>query len=124
MRRVLGMGLRADATADALAQAISDAGRVDLLAVLEDKGAHPALTAQGIALQLLPRAALCGVQTPTISPRIMDIFGTGSVAEALALVAAGEGARILSPRKVSPCGTITTALAGQYDTGPLEEDHP
>ncbi|WP_339112621.1 cobalamin biosynthesis protein [Thioclava sp. GXIMD2076] len=124
MSRVLGIGLRREATAEALAQAIADAGPVDLLAVLGDKGAHPALTAQGIPLRLLPRAALRGVQTPTVSSRIMNAFGTGSVAEALALGAAGVGAQILSPRRVSPCGTITTALAGSPDAGAKEEDHP
>jgi cobalt-precorrin 5A hydrolase len=39
------------------------------------------------------------------------MFGTGSIAEASALVAAGPGARLRGPRAVSADGTATAAIA-------------
>ncbi len=49
--------------------------------------------------------------TPTQSVRIQDKFGTGSLAEAAALVAAGPGARLLAERVISSDGMATAAIA-------------
>ncbi|WP_152464934.1 cobalamin biosynthesis protein [Sulfitobacter sp. THAF37] len=49
--------------------------------------------------------------TPTQSERIKDRFGTGSLAEAAALVTAGPEARLVAPRVVSRDGMATAALA-------------
>jgi cobalt-precorrin 5A hydrolase len=64
-----------------------------------------------LPLLTLPRAALRGISTPTISPRVMDDFGTGSVAEACALLGAGRAARIVAFRARSDMGQATCALA-------------
>ncbi|WP_406736523.1 cobalamin biosynthesis protein [Thioclava sp. GXIMD4215] len=120
MTRVLGVGLQSRAESAALA-ALLDAAREaapDMLAILADKADHPALQtvlqavqAAGLPVCLIARSRLNGVATPTYSARVAERFGTGSVAEALALVAAGPEARIVQPRAISPCGTMTTALA-------------
>jgi cobalt-precorrin 5A hydrolase len=53
--------------------------------------------------------AVAGVATPTQAPRVQALYGTGSVAEAAALVGAGPGARLVTPRQV--IGGVTIAVA-------------
>jgi cobalt-precorrin 5A hydrolase len=50
-------------------------------------------------------------ETPTKSDRIERQFGTGSLAEAAALAAAGPGATLLAVRVVSGDGMATAAIA-------------
>ena len=52
-----------------------------------------------------------GVATLSQSDRVEALFQTGSVAEATALVAAGQGAQLRRPRAVSEDGTATAAIA-------------
>ena len=47
----------------------------------------------------------------TQSAKVAERFGTGSVAEAAALAAAGPGAQLLGPRVVSGDGLATAAIA-------------
>ena len=54
---------------------------------------------------------LAGVETATRSERIAAKFGVGSLAEAVALVAAGRNARLVSSRVVSQDRTATAAIA-------------
>jgi cobalt-precorrin 5A hydrolase len=51
----------------------------------------------------------------TQSARVRERFGTGSVAEASALAAAGPGARLLGPRVISGDGLATAAIAERKD---------
>lgn len=113
---VAGFGFRSGATPDALADALARAGGaegVTHLATLAAKAA--ALEPLGRALDLpvvaLEPKALRGVPTPTRSDRVEALFGTGSVAEAAALAAAGPGALLRGPRAVSADGTATAAIA-------------
>ena len=122
---VLGLGLRAQAEASALqalwlqaqsAQAAPVSGFC-AVALLEGKATHPALARwlQDVA----PHAAVIAVaqnQLPaqpvaTHSPRLQARYGTGSVAEAAALSAAGPGAALLVPRLVAQDGSTTLAVA-------------
>jgi cobalt-precorrin 5A hydrolase len=113
-----GVGLREGATGAAFADALARAGRrPDALACLDSK-ATPALTdwATGLGLPLahFTEQDIAGEQTLTCSPRIKARFGTGSVAEALALASARKGgyrARLIVPRVQSACGMATIALA-------------
>ena len=52
-----------------------------------------------------------GIATPTQSQLITEKFGTGSVAEAAALAAAGPRARLITTRTVSQDRTATAAIA-------------
>ncbi len=143
---VLGIGLRAQAPADALqalwreAQAAltapapqgpqghwaahtshaPHAAQVDgfcAVALLDSKARHPALARwlQAVA----PHAAVIAVaqdQLPaqpvaTHSPRLQARYGTGSVAEAAALSAAGPEATLIVPRLVAADGSATLAVA-------------
>lgn len=151
---VAGLGLRATARANhlqALWQQACDwlvqqpdwpAGQVPTvttLAVLAHKAGHPALQAWraqlpwATRLLALPPVQLAGQPVPTQSARLLARYGTGSVAEAAALVAAGPGARLWRPRWVAADGCATLALAlacaapsfdcvsGEAIASPLEE---
>lgn len=120
MIRVLGIGCRGGATGQSLAEAANKAlscapGPLDRLATLEERAGTDTVSAfaarHGLALVALTEAALAGCFTATRSARIEARFGTGSVAEAAALVAAGRGARLCAVRQVSTDGTVTAAIA-------------
>ncbi len=115
--RVAGLGFRASATAASLRAALAAAGAADAdaLATLAEKADAPVLTALAETLRLpviaVPAAALAGIATLTNTPRQQALFGTGSLAEAVALHAAGPGARLRAPRVISPDGLATAAIA-------------
>jgi cobalt-precorrin 5A hydrolase len=113
---VAGFGLRSGATLAALQDALARAGgaeRVTHLATLAAKaeGLGPMARVLGLPVLALEPDILRGVPTLTQSDRVVEMFGTGSVAEAVALVAAGPGARLFGPRAVSVDGTATAAIA-------------
>ena len=113
---VAGFGCRAGATVESLAAALAAAaeGRaVDRLAAPADRVALLTPLARALGLQVIAVAddALRAVRTPTRSPVSLAARGTGSVAEAAALHAAGPGARLLTRRHVSPDRRATCALA-------------
>ena len=113
---VAGIGCSSRATAPEiralLAQLAAGQG-LDALVCLQARAAALGPVAQGLGLPLVALApeAIRGVTTPSQSPRIAACFGTGSVAEACALRAAGRKARIIAARQVSPQGQATCALA-------------
>ncbi|MEG3175498.1 cobalamin biosynthesis protein [Sphingomonas sp. RB3P16] len=86
---------------------------VTALAAPDDKIAllAPLAERRGLALLAIPADAVAGIATPTTSPPSLKARGTGSVAEAAALVAAGKGARLLSCRHISPDRMATCAIA-------------
>ncbi len=120
MIRVLGIGCRGAVTEAALSDAVGKAlsrapGPLDRLATLAERaGTEPVLALaarHGLRLVGLDATALEGCATPTRSARIAARFGTGSVAEAAALVAAGAGARLCCERQISTDGMATAAIA-------------
>ena len=64
----------------------------------------------------VPEADLSQAPVVTTSPASLARFGTGSVAEASALVTAGEGARLIGKRVVSSDGMATCAIAERAGT--------
>ena len=114
--RVVGLGLRAAATLEGVHELFRQLQvmSASTLAVPAFRQAHPlvaGLQAAGFRLVLIPEEMLLGVSTPTRSPRILARFGTGSLAEACAIIAAGPGARLVEPRVISADGCVTAALA-------------
>lgn len=104
--RVAGLGFSRRATPDDFAQALVVAGPVAALATAQEKAAAlraalPSARVIGVAVR--------GVATPGQSPRAQAAHGTGSVAEAAALVAAGPGARLVLERQV--IGGVVVAVA-------------
>lgn len=114
--RVAGLGFRGAATFESLNDALERAGgQVDALATAEVKAMMPAVRvlakALGLPLHSVSRTALGAQTTLTQSAKVREKFGTGSVAEAAALAAAGPGARLLGARVVSGDGLATAAIA-------------
>lgn len=115
---VAGLGFSSQASAESLRAAydLASAGHdVSALATVADKDGHPALAefadSLNLPLHLLPAEDLAGQRTLTCSPRSRATYGTGSVAEAAALVAAGPSARLLAPRHISTDRLATCAIA-------------
>jgi cobalt-precorrin 5A hydrolase len=113
---VAGFGFRTGVTLAALQDALARAGGPDgvtHLATLTAKVAGLEPLAQALALPVLSMEpeALRDLPTLSRSDRVEALFGTGSVAEAAALAAAGQGARLWGPRAVSADGTATAAIA-------------
>ncbi|MFZ1468885.1 MAG: cobalamin biosynthesis protein [Paracoccaceae bacterium] len=119
---VAGLGFRAGASVDSLHDALARAAAdhsPDCLATAADKAVAPAFQ-RLVAETRLPFHAisapdLSAVKTPTQSAAAQASHGTGSVAEAAALAAAGPGARLLAPRAISSDRQATCALAMKAD---------
>ena len=121
--KIAGFGFRKAACVESLREALVAAGGADgvvALATAEEKAGALALNALAAELRLPVRAitpaALEAAKTLTQSNRVATRFGTGSLAEAAALAAAGPGARLLAPRAVSPDGMATAAIAEGTNT--------
>ena len=113
---VAGFGFRSGVTLGALQDALARAGGaegVTHLATLAAKahGLAELSAALGLPVVAVAAEALAGLVVVTQSDRVAALYGTGSVAEAAALVAAGPGARLRGPRAVSTDGTATAAIA-------------
>lgn len=114
---VAGFGFRKSVPLSSLRAALALARQgqppVDALATPADKG--PVLTplaeALGLPLIAVTPEALAAAPTRTCSGASLSTRGTGSVAEASALAAAGAGARLVTPRHISPDRMATCAIA-------------
>ena len=116
--KIAGMGFRKTAGIDSLRSALLAAGGTDglvALATAAEKAEALPLVALAAELHLpicaIAPAALAAIKTPTWSERVNARFGTGSVAEAAALAAAGPAARLVGLRAVSADGMATAAIA-------------
>lgn len=115
---VAGIGFQTSATPKALQSAYDLACKtagiqgVDALASISEKTCSPVLQKFSADKSLpLQSVNVTGVITPTQSARIQSLYGTGSVAEAAALICAGPTARLICPRITSLCGRVTIAIA-------------
>ena len=111
--RVAGFGFRHAASLDSLRAALALAGGdVAALATAEGKAAGLQALARemgvpviGISVQEMAAQGVPG------SDRVRALYGTGSVAEAAALAAAGQGARLVVGRVTSPDRAVVVAIA-------------
>lgn len=116
--KVAGLGFRQDVTLASLREALAAAGGADGLAAMatvSDKAdAEPLKQLArecGVPIKAIPADVLASVDTPTQSKLVTEKFGTGSVAEAAALAAAGPRGRLIATRAVSQDRTATAAIA-------------
>lgn len=115
---VAGFGFREAAglasILDALARA-AGADRATHLSVARDMADHggfrDAVAELALPLIAVDRDAMVAIDTPTQSPRSIAARGVGSVAEAVAMAAAGEGATLTGPRSISGDRMATCAIA-------------
>lgn len=114
---VAGFGFRSGAGLPSLRAALALAQQglppVTHLATAADKVPALATLARALGLPLtgISPEALAGVSTRTDSAASRAARGTGSLAEAAALAAAGPGARLLTPRHISTDRMATCAIA-------------
>jgi cobalt-precorrin 5A hydrolase len=118
---VAGLGSRRGVTAEDVMAAIRAAvgthglpmARIGLLATGEAKSGETAFAEAalrlGLPLEIVSQANLAAQQTPTRSTASLAASGVGSMAEAAALAAAGDDARLLGPR--TALGPVTCAIA-------------
>lgn len=116
--KVAGLGFKRDVTLASLREALLAAGGSEGLAAVatvSDKADAEVLKQLarecGVPIKAIAAEMLAGIDTPTQSNLIAKKFGTGSVAEAAALAAAGPGARLIATRVVSQDRTATAAIA-------------
>jgi cobalt-precorrin 5A hydrolase len=123
-RLVIGLGFRDAASTQSIGEVLSavalQAARPELatvIAVVEDKAAHPGLRAaaqfarlpvETVAVETMRQA---DTRLTTRSELVLKKRGVGSVSEATALAAAGTGARLIVTRMVSADRTATAAAA-------------
>ncbi|WP_050526610.1 cobalamin biosynthesis protein [Pseudorhodobacter aquimaris] len=119
---VAGFGFRTGVSAASLYEALMLAmggHRPDCLATAADKAQSAAfqqlVTETGLPFRAIPARDLAAINTPTQSAAAQTSHGTGSVAEAAALAAAGPQARLLAPRIISTDRQATCALAMTED---------
>ena len=114
---VAGFGFRSGASLSSLRGALALAQKghppVTHLATAQDKLAALVPLAQALGLPVTGVApeALTVAPTTTCSAASQAAHAVGSVAEASAMAAAGAGARLLSPRHISPDRMATCAIA-------------
>ncbi len=113
---VAGFGFRSGVTGGALMDALARAGGVagvTHLATVAAKaeGLAELAAALGLPVLAVEPQLLAAQAVLTQSDRVEALYGTGSVAEAAALAAAGPGARLRGPRVTSADGTATAAIA-------------
>lgn len=121
--RIAGFGFRSEATLESLIQALDQlidqygsvykyglinrlAAARSMLPLVEELG-----RLRNIEVIAVADAELSTVTTLTHSTHSLQARGTGSVAEAVALLAAGPNARLVGPRIISVDRRATAALA-------------
>lgn len=120
--KIAGFGFRRAASLSSLRDALTAAGGAEgvaALATATEKASTPALVELagilGVPVHAVPVETLADAVTESHSAAATARFGTGSVAEASALVAAGVGSRLLAPRARSRDGMAMAAIAISAD---------
>lgn len=119
---VAGLGFRKDAGIDSLRDALRAVGgeSAQAFATAEDKAGAAVILAlaaeYNLPLFAIAAESLRNQITLTQSARVHALYGTGSLAEAAALAAAGPGAQLRGPRVTSQDGRATAALAERSPT--------
>ena len=111
---VAGLGFRKGVSTGSLKAALALVGPAEILATAEGKENEPGLRdlCAEYGLQIIAvRRDLLAAHGITGSPQSLALYGTGSVAEASALAAAGPGARLVQTRLKGPDGMAVVALA-------------
>jgi cobalt-precorrin 5A hydrolase / precorrin-3B C17-methyltransferase len=101
------------AVADLLDTTLETAGleraSVAEVATLDRKSSEPALQALGLPMRAFTTTALREVGVPTPSAAVARAVGTPSVAEAAALLAAGQGGELVVPKQANAVATVAIA---------------
>ena len=115
---VAGFGFRESVTEDSLIDALSrigDAVKPTHFATVDAKVNNPAFrtfaNTAGVKVVAVEAEKLAAQQTITQSKAAFEAYGAGSIAEAVALSAAGPKTKLLAPRVISADRKATCAIA-------------
>jgi cobalt-precorrin 5A hydrolase / precorrin-3B C17-methyltransferase len=95
--------------AEVLAEAGLAAPSIGVVATIDRRSAHPAVTGLGVPVRAFPAPTLAAVAVPNPSRVVGDAVGTPSVAEAAALLAAGPDASLVVAKRTSAAATVAVA---------------
>ncbi|CAM4038201.1 cobalamin biosynthesis protein [Nocardia ninae] len=116
----VGLGLRSGTPADPIVAAVREMlgdNEISCLATIDRRMGEPGLrdaaAELGVAVQGYAAAELAEVPVPNPDARTSAAVGTGSVAEAAAILAAGHGTLVITKRIVAG----VTIAAAQRTTG-------
>ncbi|WP_194834798.1 cobalamin biosynthesis protein [Nocardia sp. XZ_19_369] len=104
----VGLGLRSGTHADSIVAAVREVlgdNPISCLATIDRRMGEPGLrdaaAELGVSVQGYSAAELADVPVPNPDARIATAVGTGSVAEAAAILAAGHGTLVITKRIVA-----------------------
>lgn len=114
---VVGVGCSTEATPEEVARlleaTLAGAGlaraSVGLVATIDRRRAHRSVTSLGLPVRSFSADELAPVSVPRPSPVVAAAVGTPSVAEAAALLAAGDGADLVVPKQRAATATVAIA---------------
>jgi cobalt-precorrin 5A hydrolase/precorrin-3B C17-methyltransferase len=114
---VVGVGASSDAPAEEVtalvASTLADAGlaweSVAAVATIDRRLDAPGVVALGLPVQVFTAEQLSAVNVPNPSEAPAQAVGTPSVAEAAALLAAGEGGQLIVPKHKNAVATVAVA---------------
>ncbi|HUY85934.1 MAG TPA: precorrin-3B C(17)-methyltransferase, partial [Acidimicrobiales bacterium] len=114
---VIGIGTSSDCpfpeVLELLHEALAEAGlafdSISEVATIDRRADHAAVLSFGLPVRSFSAQRLSEVQVPNPSTIVENSVGTSSVCEAAALLCAGEGARLVSPKRKSARATIAIA---------------
>ncbi|MEM9040514.1 MAG: precorrin-3B C(17)-methyltransferase [Actinomycetota bacterium] len=133
---VVGVGASSDAPADAAAELLDDVLRehglaqvsIATVATIDRRAADPVVTALELPVRSFTGGELADVTVPNPSEVVRAEVGTGSVAEAAALLAAGRDAELLVEKRKGATATVAIARrrrpAGEVMVVGLGPGHP
>ncbi len=107
------------AIADTLRAARIDERRVGCVAISGHKDEQSVIDGLGWPIRAFTTEQLAEVLVPTPSERVGNAVGAPSVAEAAALLAAGEGASLMVAKQRFGTVTVAVALARSIDSSVL-----
>jgi cobalt-precorrin 5A hydrolase/precorrin-3B C17-methyltransferase len=111
-RLVIGVGTSSDASPEAVRALVQEAlagRRAGEVATIDRRAQHPAIIGLGLPVRAFTADELAEVDVPTPSTLVRDAVGTPSVAEAAALLAAGPGATLVTPKQKNDVATVAVA---------------
>ena len=119
-----GIGCSSDASAEHVSQVLAKAcARIDLhplaikkIATIESRVQHPAIVGQKYRIQGVSAEVLQEIEVPNSSALVKAHVGTASVCEAAALVAGGQGARLVVTKIKNTHATAAIAKAALHGT--------
>ncbi|HEV7886985.1 MAG TPA: precorrin-3B C(17)-methyltransferase [Acidimicrobiales bacterium] len=109
---VVGVGTSSDASPEQVRALVEQtlAGRhAGEVATIDRRAAHPGVVGLGLPVRAFTAEQLAQVDVPSPSPAVREAVGTPSVAEAAALLAAGPGAELITPKQKNEVATVAVA---------------